>query len=70
MFGELQRCAAVADGEVGAGERSVRAGLEFGFELAVRHLVDEVERAGPELNIGGFGGVDDRGKEDCSAKCY
>jgi hypothetical protein len=50
MLGKLQRRAAVADGEIGAVERSVAAARELRLERAVLHVVDHKERPRPELN--------------------
>src|SRR5215510_16014410 len=50
VLGELQRGAAVSDGEVSAAEWAVLALLQFVLQRAFVHAVDEVERARPELD--------------------
>src|SRR3979411_3190078 len=50
VLGKLQRRAAVAEGKVGLAERPP-ALAEFRLQRPVLHLVDEVERTGPDLGL-------------------
>ena len=58
VLGELQRGAAMADGEVGAVERAVLALLQLVLERAFVHAVDQIERPRAELDgvVGPAGG--------------
>ena len=50
MFGKFQRCAAVADGEIGLAKRP-GALAELLLQRPVLHLVDEIERPRPDLGL-------------------
>ena len=50
MFGEFQRCAAVADGKVGLAKRP-GALAELLLQRPVLHLVDQIKRPRPDLRL-------------------
>lgn len=53
MFWELEGAAAVGDGEwLGGLDGFLGAGLEFGLEGGLGHVVDEVEWSGSDLDVG------------------
>ena len=50
MFGEFQRCAAVADGKIGLAKRP-GALAELLLQRPVLHLVDQIKRPRPDLRL-------------------
>lgn len=57
MLGELQRCAAMGEDEVGGCKRAFGAGLQLGFQGALVHIVDEVVGTRAQLDVEGGGGI-------------
>ena len=56
MFGEFQRCAAVADGKIGLAKRP-GALAELLLQRPVLHLVDQIKRPRPDLRLARQGNV-------------